>query len=53
VFFGKSEITHLGFEYSVKGVKPTREKTQTIQECPVPQSAKEVRSFLGLSNFYR
>lgn len=34
-FFGKSEVTHLGFEYSANGVKPTKEKTQTIQEWPV------------------
>ena len=52
-FFGKSEISHLGFEYSAKGVKPTKEKTQTIQEWPIPQSVKDVRSFLGLANFYR
>jgi len=53
VFFAKGEITHLGFEYSVKGVKPTKEKIQTIQEWSVPQSAKDVRSFLGLANFYK
>ena len=35
--FGKSEISHLGFEYSVKGVKPTKEKVWAIQEWPVPQ----------------
>ena len=52
-FFGKTEISHLGFEYSAKGVKPTKEKVQTIQEWPIPQCVKDVRSFLGLANFYR
>ena len=51
--FGKSEISHLGFEYSAKSVKPIKEKVRAIQEWPVPQSAKDVRSFFGLANFYR
>ena len=52
-FFGKSNITHLGFNYSGDGVSPTPEKTQSIMEWPIPKSSKEVRSFLGLANFYR
>ena len=51
--FGKKEISHLGFEYSAEGIKPTKEKIQSIQEWPTPQSIKDVRSFLGLANFYR
>ena len=30
-FFGKTEISHLGFEYSAKGVKPTKEKEQIFK----------------------
>ena len=52
-FFGKSNISHLGFNYSGDGVSPTPEKTQSIMEWPIPKSSKEVRSFLGLANFYR
>ena len=52
-FFGKQRIDHLGFEYSQHGVGPTKEKTQAILEWPTPTSPKEVRSFLGLANFYR
>ena len=50
--FGKKEISHLGFEYSAEGIKPTKDKVQSIQEWPTPQSIKDIRSFLGLANFY-
>ena len=51
--FGKSSVTHLGFEYSSAGVSPTLERTKSIANWPTPTSAKELRSFLGLANFYR
>ena len=52
-FFGKQNIDYLGFEYSQDGVGPTREETQAILEWSMPTSLKEVRSSLGLANFYR
>ena len=50
--FGMSSTTHLGFEYSSEGIKPSTEKTCAIAEWPTPRSIKEVISFLGLANFY-
>ena len=52
-FFGKSSVSHLGFQYSNDGVSPTAEKTKVILEWPSPKCTKHVRSFLGLANFYR
>jgi len=52
-FLGKSKTTHLGFEYSADGVAPTAEKTKAISTWPVPRNIKDLRSFLGLANFYR
>ena len=52
-FFGRSKVSHLGFEYACGGVTPTAEKSQAIADWPTPTSVKEVRSFLGLVNFYR
>ena len=52
-FFGKSSISHLGFNYSGDGVSLTPEKTQSVMEWPTPKSPKELRSFLGLANFYQ
>ena len=52
-FFGRSSVSHLGFEYSNAGISPIAEKTKAIQEWPSPKCSKDVRSFLGLANFYR
>ena len=52
MFFGKNSIFHLGFTYSHNELTPTQDKTQAITEWPIPKSVKEVRSFLGLANFY-
>ena len=51
--FGKTSITHLGFQYDVDGVSPSANRIQTVLNWPVPTSPKELRSFLGLANFYR
>lgn len=51
--FGKSSITHLGFQYACDGITPAQEKSQVVADWPTPTSVKEVRSFLGLVNFYR
>ena len=52
-FFGKNNTTHLGFDYSADGVAPSPEKTKAISTWPVPKTTKDLRSFLGLVNFYR
>ena len=51
--FGKMNITYLGFQYGINGVSPSADRIQTILNWPVPKSPKELRSFLGLTNFYR
>ena len=48
-----STVTHLGFQYSPNGVTPSSERTQAVANWPTPKSTKELRSFLGLANFYR
>ena len=50
---GQDSVTHLGFRYSGEGIKPSEDKTKIIAEWPVPKNTKELRSFLGLANFYR
>ena len=51
--FGKTTVTHLGFQYGINGISPLADRIQTILNWPVPKSTKELRSFLGLMNFYR
>ena len=52
-FFGRHTTSHLGFEYSCRGVTPSEGKTQAVVDWPTPTSTKDIRSFLGLVNFYQ
>ena len=49
----QTEIEYLGHIVSSQGIRPDPKKVNTIQTWPKPQSVHEVRSFLGLSGFYR
>ena len=51
--FGKTNITHLGFQYDLKEVSSLADRIQTVLNLSVPKSTKELHSFLGLTNFYR
>ncbi len=50
--FLRSEIEFLGHMINKEGIMPTNEKVQDIMDMPVPKDASELRSFLGLVNFY-
>lgn len=51
--FGASEVTFLGYKVSSAGIKPLETKVDAIRAFPVPKTAKELRRFLGMLNFYR
>ena len=51
--FMKFELVYLGFVVSKDGLKMDLEKVQAIVDWPSPQSVSKVRSFQGLSGFYR
>ena len=34
-------------------VRPTQEKIEAIQKIPIPETKKQVRSFIGMIGFYR
>ena len=51
--FAASEVKYLGHLVSHKGIRPNPEKTAIIDTFPVPKDEKQVRSFLGLTNYYR
>ena len=51
--FAKAEVQYLGHMLSVSGVKPNPAKTEIVEHFPVPRNPREVRSFLGLTNYYR
>lgn len=48
---GRSEVTFMGHELSARGILPTETKISAIKSFRRPESAEEVRSFLGLANY--
>ena len=47
------EITYLGLRICEEGILPTNEKVEAINKMPAPTNVKELRTFLGMINFYR
>ena len=51
--FARSSVKFLGHIVSNEVVRPNPEKIQAVQTFLVPSKSKDVRSFLGLANYYR
>ena len=51
-FFLRPSLEHLGHVIDKDGLHPTEEKTRAIKEAPTPKNVTELRSFLGLLNYY-
>jgi hypothetical protein len=50
--FAQQTISYLGHLISGAGISTDPAKIHTIREWPVPTTAKELRSILGLSGYY-
>ncbi|CAB5185100.1 unnamed protein product [Rhizophagus irregularis] len=51
--FGERNIEFLGHIVGRDGLKPNEKKVEKIKEIKIPETVKEVRSFLGLCSYYR
>ena len=51
-YFFQDSIEYLGHHISADGVHTIKEKTRAISEVPEPRNVQELRSFLGLLNYY-
>ena len=51
--FLRRRVTYLGHEVSGAGIAPDPQKIAVVQEWPVPQTVKELRTFLGFASYYR
>ena len=45
-------VEYLGHVIDENGLHPTKEKVKAIQETPQPRNVAELRSFLGIINYY-
>ena len=51
--FAKSEVTYMGQIISKEGIKVDPAKIEAVKSFPLPHNQHDVRSFLGLANYYR
>ena len=51
-FFLRPRIEYLGYAIDEQGLHPTEEKVKAIKEAPTPKNVSELRSFLGIINYY-
>ena len=51
--FFQTSLKFLGHIVSKDGISPDPEKVRVILEWPTPTNVKDVRSFLGLANYFR
>ena len=46
------QVEYLGHQISQSGLHPTKEKVRAIVEAPAPQNVSQLKSFLGVFNYY-
>jgi hypothetical protein len=51
--FGFTEIEYVGKVISENGLKVSQEKIRSVLDFPIPSVSKQLKSFLGLTNYFR
>ena len=52
-FFARSSLEYLGFKITREGIMPLPDKVEAIKNIAPPTTKKQLRSFIGLINYYR
>jgi hypothetical protein len=52
-FFCKEELEYLGYWITREGVQPSAKKVEAMLRIAPPKTRKELRSFIGMVNYYR
>ena len=52
-FFAKTELEYLGFWITREGIRPVSKKVEAIRAIAPPKTRKQLRSFIGMVNYYR
>ena len=50
---GKNSVDFLGYEFSQNGMMPLAKKVEFISLLKPPKTVRDVRSFIGLVNYYK
>ena len=50
---GQSSLDFLGHRITSDGIHPLQDRVQAIRDYPQPRTAKSLKEYLGLLNFYR
>ena len=50
--FGVAEVEYLGYTINEKGYRPQKAKVDTILALDIPKTKTELKSFVGILNFY-
>ena len=50
--FFMTEVTYLGFRVNKEAIKPVPEKVSTIRLAPAPANVTELKSYLGMLQYY-
>ena len=51
--FFRTEVKFMGHIISAEGVRPDPGKVQAIVDIPIPETVKDIRTFLGMVGYYR
>ena len=52
-FFARPELEYLGYWITRDGIQPLKAKVEAIMRIDEPRNRKELRSFIGIVNYYR
>lgn len=50
--FLQKSCTYLGHRLDADGIRPTQDKLRAVRDAPTPTNVTELRSFLGMINYY-
>lgn len=50
--FLQPEVVYLGLKINAQGLHPVDEKVKAVRKAPVPSNVSELRSFLGMIQYY-
>jgi hypothetical protein len=51
--FGSTMVEYLGHMISSDRVRPGKDKTQAMKDITEPKTMKQLKSFIGLANYFR